>query len=331
MTKLSLSHGLLAFGAALFFSLGENSTGKRLAAPLDPTVAPTPVPRVSLGPIRVELEQIASGVTAPNDLTSVGDGRLFFDEQGGGIRIVEAGALLVVPFLDVSARLIGSGDERGLLGFTFHPGYKDPSSPGLCGGFSTRLRVETGDNVLVSGFIITGSDSEEVVLRGLGPSLSMRDVAPAETLLDPMIELYDSSGAMIASNDGWVSGPQASEIIGLGLAPDEPSEAALVAKLPPGSYTAILSDAQGGSGIGIVELYATSVSAPANPVNISTRGLVGKGDDVMIGGFIIGGMNTSRLVIRALGPSLKRVGDSQCAARPDPRTARSGWRFDCVQ
>ena len=181
---------------------------------------------------------------------------------------------------------------------------------------STRLRVETGDNVLVSGFIITGSDSEEVVLRGLGPSLSMRDVASAETLLDPMIELHDSSGAMIASNDGWVSGPQASEIIGLGLAPDEPSEAALVAKLPPGSYTAILSDAQGGSGIGIVELYATSVSAPANPVNISTRGLVGKGDDVMIGGFIIGGMNTSRLVIRALGPSLSGSGIPNVL--PDP-------------
>ena len=644
MTQLSLPHGLLALGAALFLSFGETSAGKEIAASVDATMEPTPVPRVSLGPVRVELDQIANGVTAPNDLTSVGDGRLFFDEQEGRIRIVEAGALLAIPFLDISGRLIGSGDERGLLGFTFHPGYKDPSSPGfgkfytyttepiagpadftvpkslpfsdqsvitewqvsagnpeiadpasrrevmridepgtnhnggklafrpgesylyislgdggccrdtedghnpeigngqdlttvlgkilridpldpsltagsadpvsanghyrvpasnpysgdsenlseiyaygfrnpfrfsfdessgrlivadvgennieevdvveaggnygwnrkegsflfdasdgsimadpspdpalvnpvleythfdgvaVIGGYvyrgngipalagmyvfgefgyggngrlfygnldgglirelrigepeqnlalflkgigedeqgelyalgdgnggglvekivpiaplpsilnlSTRLRVETGDGVLVSGFIITGSDSEEIVLRGLGPSLSMRDVAPSETLLDPMIELYDSSGALVASNDGWMSGPQASEIIGLGLAPDEPSEAALLAKLPPGSFTAILSDAQGGSGIGIVELYATSVSTPANPVNISTRGLVGTGDNVMIGGFIIGGMNASRLVIRALGPSLSGSGITN--ALPDP-------------
>ena len=120
-----LSHGLLAFGAVLFFCFGE------ISVRFDATAAPTPVPRVSLGPIRIELEQIAEGVTAPNDLTSVGDGRLFFDEQGGTIRIVEAGVLLAIPFLDVSARLIGSSDERGLLGFTFHPGYKDPSSPGF--------------------------------------------------------------------------------------------------------------------------------------------------------------------------------------------------------
>jgi len=83
MTKLLLSHGLLAFGAVLFFCFGEISA-------IDATAAPTPVPRVSLGPIRIELEQIAEGVTAPNDLISVGDGRLFFDEQGGTIRIVEA-------------------------------------------------------------------------------------------------------------------------------------------------------------------------------------------------------------------------------------------------
>jgi len=124
MTKLLLSHGLLAFGAVLFFCFGEISA-------IDATAPPTPVPRVSLGPIRIELEQIAEGVTAPNDLTSVGDGRLFFDEQGARFGSSKPGALLAVPFLDVSARLIGSSDERGLLGFTFHPGYKDPSSPGF--------------------------------------------------------------------------------------------------------------------------------------------------------------------------------------------------------
>ena len=72
----------------------------------------------------------------------------------------------------------------------------------------------------------------------------------------------------------------------------------------PGSYTTILSDAGGATGIGLVELYATNPRAPANPVNISTRGFVQTGDDVMIGGFIIGGTTTRHLIIRAIGPSL---------------------------
>jgi len=250
-----------------------------------------------------------------------GNGRLFYcDLDGALIKELRIGD----PEQDLALFLKGIGeDENGEL-----YALGDGSGGGLVEkmasiaplpsilNLSTRLRVETGDNVLVSGFIITGSDSEEVVLRGLGPSLSMRNVAAAETLLDPAIELFNSSGALIASNDGWVSGPQASEIIGLGLAPGEPSEAALLAKLPPGGYTAILRDAQGGSGVGIVELYATSPSAPANPVNISTRGLVGTGDDLMIGGFIIGGMDASRLVIRALGQSLSGAGIANALLDP---------------
>jgi hypothetical protein len=205
-----------------------------------------------------------------------GNGRLFYcDLDGGLIKELRIGD----PEQDLALFLKGIGeDENGelyALGDGSGGGLVEKMAPiaplPSILNLSTRLRVETGDNVLVSGFIITGSDSGEVVLRGLGPSLSMRNVASAETLLDPAIELFNSSGALIASNDGWVSGPQASEIIGLGLAPGEPSEAALLAKLPPGSYTAILSDAQGGSGVGIVELYATSPSAPANPVALLGR------------------------------------------------------------
>ena len=250
-----------------------------------------------------------------------GNGRLFYcDLDGALIKELRIGD----PEQDLALFLKGIGeDENGelyALGDGSGGGLVEKMAPiaplPSILNLSTRLRVETGDNVLVSGFIITGSDSEEVVLRGLGPSLSMRNVAAAETLLDPAIELFNSSGALIASNDGWVSGPQASEIIGLGLAPGEPSEAALLAKLPPGGYTAILRDAQGGSGVGIVELYATSPSAPANPVNISTRGLVGTGDDLMIGGFIIGGMDASRLVIRALGQSLSGAGIANALLDP---------------
>jgi glucose/arabinose dehydrogenase len=170
---------------------------------------------------------------------------------------------------------------------------------------STRLNVETGDNVLIGGFIVTGSDVEDVVLRGIGPSLPL-----AGSLPNPKLELHDSTGALLASNDNWMDSPQKDEIMSLGLAPDNGLESALFAQLSPGSYTAILSDANGGTGIGLVELYATNSSASANPVNISTRGFVETGDNVMIGGFIIGGTDARHLAIRAIGPSLAAAGVS---------------------
>ena len=177
-----------------------------------------------------------------------------------------------------------------------------PSTPTLL-NLSTRLSVGTGDNVLIGGFIVTGSDNEEVVLRGIGPSLPL-----SGSLADPKIELHDSTGALIASNDNWMDSPQKDDIVGRGLAPNNNLESAVLAELAPGGYTVILSGANGGSGIGLVELYATDPAAVANPVNISTRGLVQTGDDVMIGGFILGGTDLRRIVIRAIGPSLGAVG-----------------------
>jgi hypothetical protein len=109
---------------------------------------------------------------------------------------------------------------------------------------------------------------------------------------------------VIASNDNWMDSAQKDEITSLGLAPANPLESALLAELAPGSYTTILSDANGGTGIGLLELYATNPTAPANPVNISTRGFVETGDNVMIGGFIIGGTTTRHFIVRAIGPSL---------------------------
>ena len=177
-----------------------------------------------------------------------------------------------------------------------------PATPAIL-NLSTRLDVGTGDNVLIGGFIITGSDTEEVVLRGIGPSLPV-----AGSLSNPKIELHDSTGTLIAANDNWMDSPQKDEIISRSLAPNDDLESALFAELAPGSYTTILSDAGGATGIGLVELYATNPVAVANPVNISTRGFVQTGDDVMIGGFIIGGTNTRHLAIRAIGPSLAAAG-----------------------
>ncbi|MGI8890680.1 MAG: PQQ-dependent sugar dehydrogenase, partial [Chthoniobacterales bacterium] len=103
----------------------------RISTAADPVPLPTPLlPRITNGPVRAELQQIASGVTAPNELLTNSDGRLFINQQSGTIRIVKDNVLLPTPFIDVSARLIAGTGERGLLGLAFHPGYNDPASPG---------------------------------------------------------------------------------------------------------------------------------------------------------------------------------------------------------
>ena len=237
-----------------------------------------------------------------------GTGRLFYSDFSGGLtqelRIGD-------PERDLGIFLKGFGqDDNGdvyVLGDGNGDGfvYKIVSIPALPTilNLSTRLNVGTADNVLIGGFIVIGSDNEEVVLRGIGPSLPLTGSLP-----NPRLELHDSAGALIASNDNWMESPQKDEIISRSLAPNDDLESALLVELAPGSYTTILSDAGGATGIGLVELYTTNPAAVANPVNISTRGFVQTGDDVMIGGFIIGGTNTRHLAIRAIGPSLAVAG-----------------------
>jgi glucose/arabinose dehydrogenase len=238
-----------------------------------------------------------------------GTGRLFYSDFAGGlIQELRIGD----PERDLGIFLKGFGQDDSGEVYALGDGGSDggvvlklisiPATPTIL-NLSTRLNVGTGDNVLIGGFIITGSATEEVVLRGIGPSLPL-----AGSLPNPKLELHDSTGALLASNDDWMNSPQKDEIISKGLAPNNALESVVLANLAPGSYTTILSDANGGTGIGLVELYATDASAPANPVNISTRGLVQTGDNVMIGGFIIGGTQTRHLLLRAIGPSLGAAG-----------------------
>jgi hypothetical protein len=177
---------------------------------------------------------------------------------------------------------------------------------------STRGFVQTGENVLIGGVIITGDAPKKVVLRAMGPSLEAAGVAGA--LRDPTLRLHDSTGAMIASNDNWRS--DAANVQASGLAPANDLEAAIVTTLAPGAYTAVLSGADGGSGIALFELY-DSTPGNARIGNISTRGNVKPGDDVMIGGFVIGGTQPTQVVVRAVGPSLVPYGIS--GALMDPK------------
>jgi pectin methylesterase-like acyl-CoA thioesterase len=174
---------------------------------------------------------------------------------------------------------------------------------------STRLHVGTGDSVSIGGFIITGPGPKKVILRAIGPSLQASGLN--DVLADPILELHDAAGGLIRVNDNWRDDEaSASELTLMGLAPAHDAESALVITLLPGRYTAIMGGNNGSTGMGLVEIYDGDLAADSQLANISTRGFVGTGDNVMIGGFIIGGNGRAngRVVVRAIGPSLSTFG-----------------------
>jgi hypothetical protein len=181
-----------------------------------------------------------------------------------------------------------------------------PATPSRLANISTRMRVEAGDNVLIAGFIVEGSGNKRVILRAIGPSLAAFGIA--DPLLDPTLALNDSAGGLIAANDDWPGNPNATEIMASGLAPASPYESALVLSLAPGSYTAVLRGKNVSTGIGLVEVYDLDIDGAAKIANISTRGLVLTGQNMMIGGFIITGTDPAQLIVRAIGPSLANFG-----------------------
>ena len=171
---------------------------------------------------------------------------------------------------------------------------------------STRMRVLTGDNVLIAGFIVTGSDPKKVIIRGIGPSLAAAGLQ--NVMADPTLELHQDS-ATIASNDNWKENE--ADVQATGIPPVNDLESAIVTTLVPGAYTAILADKDNQPGVGVVEVYDLSQGNNAKLANISTRGFVDSGDNVMIGGFIVGGGSVggvSRVLVRAIGPSLAAAG-----------------------
>lgn len=175
---------------------------------------------------------------------------------------------------------------------------------------ATRLNVLTGENVLIGGFIITDTGGKSVVIRGIGPSLGAAGVQ--DPLQDPIIELH-YPGGFVNTNDNWKD-TQATQIQGTALAPTDDREAALTYNLPPGNYTVVMRGKNNGTGVGLIEVYDIQPSS-GKLANISTRGQVGTGGSVMIGGFILGG-NGARVLVRAIGPSLANFGITGTLADP---------------
>ncbi len=177
---------------------------------------------------------------------------------------------------------------------------------------STRAEVLTGSDVLIGGFVISGTGTKPVLVRGLGPTLT--DFGVTGALADPFLSLVDGSGTVIWNNDNWKDSQQAA-IQATGKAPTHDSEAAIVQILDPGNYTAVLSGKNNTTGIGLVEVYDQNPVSTAQLSNISSRGHVGTGNNVMIGGFINAVADT-RVIVRALGPTLTQLGVSGALADP---------------
>jgi len=188
--------------------------------------------------------------------------------------------------------------------------------PTQLGNISTRLNVQTGGNVAIAGFIISGQP-QRVLIRALGPTIAKPPFNLPNTLDNPKLVLYDQSQTPIASNDNWgntvidgkvITEDQEREIENSTYVPSSPNESIIIATLPAGNYTAIVSGISNTTGVALVEVYNVTSSNSGNLTNISTRGSVQTGDNVMIGGSIISGAGSRTVVVRGLGPTLTGFG-----------------------
>ena len=176
------------------------------------------------------------------------------------------------------------------------------------------MQVQTGDNVGIGGFIITGSTPKHVLIRGIGPSLLAFGITDA--LADPTLDLRAADGSDIQANDNWRD-TQETEIEATGIPPQNDLEAAIVATLSPGSYTAILRGKDQGTGVGLVEIYDLNQEVDSKLANLSTRAFVSTGDHIVIAGFTLGSNGgNDRIVVRGIGPSLTAFGVADALANP---------------
>ncbi len=199
---------------------------------------------------------------------------------------------LTVSNTHLSAALGGGGGATYLYTYPLPL----PAPPKSILNVSTRLRTQTGDNVLIGGFIVGGTEPKKLLIRATGPSLPVTG-----KLMDPTLELHNPDGSIVI-NDNW--NQHRTDVLASGLAPADEHEAAIVATLQPGVYTAIVRGSADTTGVALVEVYDLSPNSNSKITNISTRGKVEIDDNVMIAGFIIGGDQPTKVIVRALGPSL---------------------------
>jgi hypothetical protein len=193
---------------------------------------------------------------------------------------------------------------------------------------ATRLRVEAGENVLIGGIIVTGTLPKRMLVRAIGPSSGVEG-----SLKDPYLELY-SGADLVAENNNWRDAPNQQEIIDTTIPPSDDRESAILVTLNPGLYTAVMSGVNGDTGVGVVEAYDLDRTVDSKFGNIATRGRVQTGTNAMIGGLIILGDTTQKVLVRAIGPSLPidgRLADPTLElvdANGETLATNNNWRDD---
>jgi uncharacterized delta-60 repeat protein len=251
---------------------------------------------------------IGGGFTKVNGQPAAGVARLQSNGQLDPSFTLDTGGSAVYALTLLADGRVVAGGEFGLVA-------SPALIPARLRNISSRMFVDSGDNALIAGIIVGGSGEKKVLARAIGPALT--NVGIITPLQDPILELRNSNGALITSNDDWQQSPDKQAIIDFGLAPGDARESALIATLPANSstYTAIVRPARGSSGIGLVELYDLDPpESSARLSNISSRGNVLGGDRAMISGFIINGsasMGPVKALLRGIGPTIPLPGTLQ--------------------
>ena len=287
------------------------------ASPLDPLLGPL---QDNGGPTFTQAllfgsPAIDQGAAATGPATDPSTGDPIITDQRGMTRPVD--------FPNIVNATGGNGSDIGAF---------EVQMPSHLLNISTRANVQTGDNVLIGGFIVTGSVMKTVAIRAIGPSLANFNPPVAGPLADPVLELHEPDGTVVTNND-WMTNNVTDQAIivanGLDMyngVPISDLESIIIATLSPrdpsvagsGEYTAVMSGNGGTTGVGLVEVYDLDQPAASELANISTRGLVGTVDNVLIGGIIVGGGGGggATVLVRAIGPSLTGQGVSGVLADP---------------
>ena len=164
----------------------------------------------------------------------------------------------------------------------------------------------TGDNILIGGFIINGSADKRVIMLAKGPSITSGGTPVPGCMANPTLVLHRGDGTPVTSNDDWKDSPERAQIEASGFAPSNDNESAILRTLSPGVYTGVLTGKDHATGIALIEIYDLDSTSDSLLANISSRGLVDTGDNVMIGGFIAGNQSgNTKVLVRGIGPSLQ--------------------------
>lgn len=214
------------------------------------------------------------------------------------IRILSLGAVAFLAFFTSQTFIVAGNADDG------QPASVNAPPAVRLANISSRLAVGTADDVLIGGFIVTGTQPKKIIVRALGPLLPV-----SENMADPTLQLHDSTGAMIASNDNWRDTQEAG-LKATTIPPTNDYDSAIVKTLSPGAYTAVLAGKGVTKGVALVEIYDLDLTADSKLANISTRGRVAQGDNVLIGGTIVLGTGSTTVLFRALGPSLPGVANA---------------------